>query len=136
MIRVVIDTNVLVSAIWNSKGIPARVVDAIYAGTLEPVLSESILREYREVLLCKKFSFPADVVNQMLHYFKLFLLPLPPEQVPYRCSDPEDSKFLAAAIAGGASYLVTGNRRHYPKKVAGIEIVTPREMISVLANKG
>jgi len=132
MIKVVVDTNVLISAIWNPAGTPAVIMEAVYSGTLEPVVSEQILQEYANVLMYKKFSFPKYVVNQMLNYFKTFLLPLPPENIFLKCSDPDDTKFLAAAIAGEASYLITGNRKHFPKKVTNLKIVTPREMLNLL----
>ena len=60
MIKVVIDTNVLVSAVWNSMGLPAKIIEAVYAGTLEPIISEQILQEYATVLKYKKFSFPQN----------------------------------------------------------------------------
>lgn len=133
MIKVVVDTNLLVSAIWNSEGAPAEIIEEVYSGTLEPVISEQILQEYVAVLNYKKFSFPQIVVNQMLNYFRTFLLPLPPENISLKCSDPDDTKFLAAAIAGGASRLITGNRKHFPVKVANLKIVSPREMINIIA---
>ena len=103
MIKVVVDTNVLVSAIWNPMGSPAKVIEAVYAGTLEPIISEQILQEYSAVLKYKKFNFPPSIVNQMLNYFRVFLLPLPPEDISIKCSDPTDTKFLSDAIAGNAS---------------------------------
>ena len=133
MIKVVVDTNVLVSAIWNPSGPPAEIIEAIYSGTLEPIISEQILMEYATVLNYKKFSFQKILVNQMLNYFRTFLLPLPPKNISVKCSDPDDTKFLAAAIAGSASYLITGNRKHFPAKVANLKIVIPREMINIIA---
>ena len=132
MIKVVIDTNVLVSAIWNPRGTPAKIIEGVYAGTFEPVVSEQILQEYSTVLKYKKFRFPPSIVNQMLNYFRTFLLPLPPEDTSIKCSDPDDTKFLSAAIAGNASYIITGNRKHFPRKVPGLSINNPHETLNII----
>ncbi len=132
MIKVVIDTNVLVSAIWNPMGSPAKIIEAVYAGTLEPIISEQILQEYSTVLKYKEFNFQPNIVNQMLNYFRVFLLPLPPENTSIKCNDPDNTKFLSAAIAGNASYIITGNRKHFPRKVPELTINNPQEMLNIL----
>ena len=48
-------------------------------------------------------------------------------------SDPEDNKFLECAQAAGAEYLVTGNKRHFPKTWRKTKVVNSRELIKVIA---
>lgn len=126
-VRAVLDTNVLVSGLLSAKGPSSRLVDLILAGVIEPVLSAEILEEYRRVLSRKELGLPPARVGALLEFLDEFALPLPvpPEDV---CPDPEDAKFLAAAIEGGAQWLVTGNTRHYPDSpYRGVVILTPAE---------
>ena len=136
MMRVVIDTNVLVSAIINPDGMPAQVLDHVFAGECEPVLSAAILDEYTRVLQHARLRLPAHLVERMLHYFRRFALPVPAAHPAYHCSDADDTKFLAAALAGNASVLITGNKRHFPTHVPRLRILTPAEFIASRAVHG
>ena len=130
MMRVVVDTNVLVSAIINPVGVPAQVLDQVFAGACEPLVSDAILAEYTRVLQHPRLRLPQHLVERMLQYFRRFSLPVPAAQPPYRCSDADDTKFLAAALAGDAAVLSTGNTRHFPKQVPGLRILTPAEFMA------
>lgn len=63
---VVIDTNVLVSAMLKRNTPPDKVIRHIFEGNIIPLLNEEILNEYREVLNRPKFSFPGNAVKDML----------------------------------------------------------------------
>jgi putative PIN family toxin of toxin-antitoxin system len=132
MIKVVIDTNVLVSAVLNPNGIPAKIMETVYSGEFEPIVTDGILEEYHCVLNYKKFGFSQKIVIQMLNFFKQFLLPLPPANLSVKCIDPDDTKFLAAAVTGEAKFLITGNRKHFPQKITDLVIITPREMFDLM----
>jgi len=125
----VLDTNVLVSALWSPQGSPAQVVTAAYAGSFDPVVSEDIMDEYFRVLTSRELSLPVPAVREMLAWFRQFLLPLPPPLAPHRCHDPGDQKLLDAALAAQAALLVTGNRRHFPAHVPHVAIVSPAEAL-------
>ena len=129
MIRAVIDTNVLVSAILNPMGTPAQVINALYAGAFVPVVSEDILREYERVLTCKDLLLEKETVHIMLHYFRQYCLPLPPMPVQYSSPDPDDIKFVAAALSGNAAYVITCNKRHFPTRIQKLSLVSPREFM-------
>ena len=62
----VIDTNVLVSAMLKWDSVPGLVLKHVFGGNLIPVFNEEIMDEYREVLLRKKFHFPAEAVYTVL----------------------------------------------------------------------
>lgn len=125
--KVVLDTNVLVSGLLSAKGPPSRLVDLVLAGVIEPVLSAEILEEYRRVLSRKELGLSPARVGALLEFLDEFVLPLPVSTEDV-CPDPEDAKFLAAAIEGGARWLVTGNIRHYPDSpYHGVVILTPAE---------
>ena len=135
MIKIVIDTNVIISAVLNPNGIPAKIMEHVFSGEFEPIITHAIIDEYSSVLNYKKFGFSEKVVLQMLNFFNQFLLALPPATLSVKCADPDDIKFLAAAIAGKANFLITGNRKHFPKKISNLIIITPRDMLELIKKK-
>jgi putative PIN family toxin of toxin-antitoxin system len=135
VIRVVIDTNVLVSALISPSGNEALVVLAIAHGLIKPCFSAEIIKEYVEVLARPKFSFPPDEIESLLQLFRdrgdevassvraFDVLP-----------DPGDAKFLVCAQQAGVDLLVTGNRRHFPRKACkGFEVVNSVELLYRIA---
>ena len=64
--KVVLDTNVIVSALLNPEGAPAAVVDLILAGGLEVAFDDRVIEEYREVLLRPRFGFDPAVVEKVV----------------------------------------------------------------------
>jgi len=116
VIRAVIDTNVLVSAMISSAGNEALLILAIHQGMLTPCCSEEILQEYNDVLLRPKFAFPTNEVDALLDLLRHRGDILDPAPVPGTSPDPGDDKFIACALAGRVDFLVTGNKRHFPQQ--------------------
>jgi uncharacterized protein len=129
-VRVVIDTNVLVSGVFFG-GVPGRLLEAWRDGKLTLVVSPAILDEYHRVgvelaqrhegVSLEPFLALLAVRGQVVDADSL------PEPV---CSDPDDDKFLACAVAGGASLVVSGDRAL--KEVSGwqgVEVIGPREFL-------
>lgn len=130
MIRVVIDTNVLVSAMIASHGNEAVVVIAVSQGFLTPLLSREIVTEYREVLLRPKFSFADAEVTALLELLDRNGQFVRNSSIGRVSPDPDDDKFIACARAGKAEFLVTGNKRHFPEgQLPGVRIVSAGELI-------
>ena len=69
---VVIDTNILVSALWSRNGAPARVVSMVLTGDIVPCYDYRFLCEYREVLQRPKFGFSKSEINSMLDWFEAY----------------------------------------------------------------
>ena len=125
--RIVLDTNVLVSALLSPHGPPARLLDLILAGKVRLLVDDRILDEYREVLLRPRFGFDPDDVATLLSFFETAaerVLAGPP---PLVLSDPDDLPFAETAVAGNADALVTGNPRHFPgsRLPRGLRVATP-----------
>jgi putative PIN family toxin of toxin-antitoxin system len=129
-LRIVVDTNVLMSGLFFG-GWPYRVLEAWRDGRVEIVISVAIFEEYREVgqRLALRFSGvdPGPFLD-LLSVEGLFVeapdLPAPV------CSDHADDKFLACALAGGAKFIVSGDRAL--QRISGyrqIEIVSPRRFV-------
>ncbi len=126
--RVVLDTNVLMSGIFFA-GPPARILAAWAEGELDLLASVDILAEYRRIVdrLSKKYpSVEVDSVLDLVIRESRIVEPVP---IPAdACSDKDDLKFLACALGGGAACVVSGDRALLRASgYEGIEVMTPRE---------
>lgn len=130
-VRAVIDTNILVSALLTPGGVPAQLIAAMRSQTLTPVVSESILAEYAEVLSRPKFGFAKNRVVSLLEDMKGLALFLKPQPIPLQdLPDPDDAPFIAAALTAGC-VIITGNSKHFPPKT-GVETLSPTEALTRL----
>ena len=126
--NIVLDTNVLVSALLSPYGPPARILDLTLLGKLIPLYDDRILHEYRQVLLRERFGFALQAVEAVLQYVelagtKVIAAPLARRQA---APDPEDLMFLEVALVGRADALITGNVHHFPSAIRqGIRVVEP-----------
>ena len=130
--RVVLDTNVIVSALINPEGTPAAVVALVVAGEVRPLLDPRLLAEYREVLSRPRFGFDPDaveaVVAALVDVGEIVEAPALAIQLP----DPDDLAFLEVAVAGGADAIVTGNTRDFPAASCPVPILTPAALLERL----
>ena len=110
----VLDTNVLVSALLRPDGPPGRVLDLFLSKRCGIAYDDRILREYREVLPRPKFGFTPSLVEALLEVIDAEGLGVAAPPVPVELPDPDDQAFLEVAVAIRADALVTGNLRHYP----------------------
>ena len=110
--KVVIDTNVLISGLYFG-GVPARVVTAWTAGRVLLVVSPDILHEYRRVglELAKGRAPLIETLDALLAIVAVHatVVNAPPLATAVS-ADPDDDKFLAAAVASGAAMIVSGDR--------------------------
>src|SRR5579864_2115172 len=113
-LRLVLDTNVIISAALNPDGLPRTAFLLAITKPARLYVSQTILAEYREVLSRPELAIRKGVRRQFLQLIANrahVVRRLPRIQA---ARDPEDDKFLECADAGRADYLVTGNRRHFP----------------------
>lgn len=110
---VVVDTNILVSALWSRNGAPARVLSMIIGGGIIPCYDYRILSEYRDVLKRPKFKFSDGEINALLDWIvdKGNSVIAKPLKVDF--TDKADKKFYEVAKFCGAK-LITGNIKHFP----------------------
>ena len=131
----VIDTNVLVSALLKWDSVPGNVLQFTITGVVTPVLNEDILREYREVLLRKKFHFPESVVDAILDNLAAQAVFVNEEKLDVNLPDPKDVVFYEVVMEerkNQDAFLVTGNLKHFPVERF---IVTPRQFLDILLGK-
>jgi putative PIN family toxin of toxin-antitoxin system len=124
--RVVIDTNVIVSALMNVNGIPAKILSQVLNGNMKVLYDNRILFEYMDVLTRKKFSFDAWTVNDLINYIKYDGEFINAGHLNVKFQDESDKKFYEVYKSGEADYLITGNIKHFPDDDT---IVTPRKII-------
>jgi len=114
VIRAVIDTNVLVSALLSPEGNAALIVQAVKAELISIFLTDEIVSEYDDVLKRPKFGFEPDVTSGLLDMIHMQASIVQPDRSAAVSPDPGDTKFLQCALAARADAIITGNQRHYP----------------------
>ena len=113
MIRVVLDTNIVVSANLRAGGLPEAVFNLAIDGVIQLCLSEQVLAEYEEVLSRTRLRIPPKKVATALARIREKGLMVTPVAVDAAAcpDDPDDLIFLECVEAAAAEYLVTGNRK-------------------------
>jgi uncharacterized protein len=129
-VRIVLDTNVLVSALLNPQGAPAAVLELVVAGALVPVFDDRILDEYREVLSRPRFGFEAAAVATFLQGIESGER-VEAAPIDLDLPDPDDAPFVEVAVAANVNALVTGNRRHFPP-TCGATVLSPKQLLQLL----
>lgn len=128
--RVVLDTNVLISAIFFS-GPPSRILNAWVDEKFDLMVSTEILQEYREVADRLGAKFPGVELGPVFDRIALHaLLVLPVKLHDDACTDRDDIKFLECALGSRADCVVSGDRALLRSSgYAGVEVVTPSEFV-------
>ena len=133
--KLVLDTVVLVRALIQPGGKPGQLVHQ-WRGSFAWIVSPEIAAEYREVTsrprLVRKFTTfrSRAIVADLLSH----AISVTPVSVPAVCRDPGDDKFLAAALAGEANYIVSEDLDLLTMgEFEGIQIVDTRRMIELLS---
>ncbi len=133
MVYAVIDTNVFVSALLTKTEDAAtvQVFKAIADGRITPLYHKDILMEYQEVLSRPKFHFSSSVIKAVLDRIIECGVEVFPKPTGEILIDVDDLVFYEVAMEkrDDDSYLVTGNKKHYPVRDF---IVTPAEMMKIL----
>ena len=128
--RIVLDTNVVVSGLLNPDGSPGRVVDLFLAGEVVLIVDDRILAEYRAVLRRPKFGFAEADVSDFLDLVEAAAERVTAPPVALALPDEADRPFIEVAIASGADSIVTGNARHFRSLgVSGPVIGTPADFL-------
>jgi uncharacterized protein len=132
-LRLVVDTNIVVSAALKPDGLQRTVLLLAMTKPARWYVSDAILSEYREVLWRPELRIRKGLRRQLLQLIRNHSLLLIPPRLLRVTKDPDDDKFLECADAARADYLVTGNQQHFPKFWKKTKVITSREFISVVA---
>jgi putative PIN family toxin of toxin-antitoxin system len=132
-LRLVIDTNILVSAALKPDGLQRTVLVLAMTRPARLYVTKAILAEYREVLSRPEFKIRRGLQLQLLQLIKNRSHLANPAGALQVAKDPDDNKFLECADAARVDYVITGNQRHFPKFWKKTKVITSREFISIVA---
>ncbi|HXV59245.1 MAG TPA: putative toxin-antitoxin system toxin component, PIN family [Vicinamibacteria bacterium] len=128
--RVVLDTNMLVSGLITPYGPPSQIVRMIASGALTLCHDQRILTEYREVLLRPKFPFEPEAVGALLEQIEAVGEVVASDPLPAPLPDADDHPFLEVALSAQADALITGNLKHYPSEARrGMLVLSPADFL-------
>lgn len=130
--RIVLDTNVVVSGLLKPVGPPGAILNSVLQMDLTVLFDDRILSEYRAVLTRPACGFDAADVSALLEFISYEGEYVTPGPVAAKIKDPGDVRFYEVAVAGRAEYLVTGNRKHFPDSHM---VISPAEFVEVLRSK-
>ncbi len=135
--RVILDTNILLSALLSSSGTPAKLLDAWERKRFTLVACDELVAELREVTGRPFFHArlkpsTVELLAAGIPDFSVFCLDLPPDRLG---PDPKDSYLLALADVSQAQFLVTGDKQLLSLKAyKSTRLITPAAMIEILAS--
>ncbi len=132
-LRLVIDTNVVVSAALKPEGLQRTIVLLAMTKPVRWYVSEAIGAEYTLVLARPELKIRRSLRQQLLQLIKNHTHVVAPSRLAQTTSDPADNIFVECADAARADYLVTGNQRHFPKFWKNTKIISSTEFLSVIA---
>lgn len=131
--KIVLDTNVLVSGILSPNGSPAAVLRALLTERVRLCFDERIVSEYRDVLTRTKFSFDRELVDELISFLESAGSPTLAAPLAVTLPDPWDQMFIEVAVSSQADFLVTGNLKHFPDEArVEVKVVSPRAFLDAL----
>ncbi|MDR2444773.1 MAG: putative toxin-antitoxin system toxin component, PIN family [Spirochaetaceae bacterium] len=133
--KVVIDTNVIVSALMNTNGTPAKILSLILNGKVKILYGKvkilydnRIIFEYIDVLSREDFGFDIEIISDIIDYIMTEGEYVNSEYMNIEFIDEADKKFYEVHKSGEAQYLITGNIKHFPKENA---IIIPKSFLEI-----
>ncbi|MBF0414127.1 MAG: putative toxin-antitoxin system toxin component, PIN family [Desulfamplus sp.] len=134
--RIVIDTNVFISALRSKRGASYKLLSMIDSGNFETAISVPLILEYEDVAKRQTHTLglsPADI-DDILDYIcqignkrEIFYLWRP------ILKDPKDDMVLELAVESESDYILTYNKKDFLQSISfGIEILTPKEFLEIL----
>jgi uncharacterized protein len=142
-LRVLLDNNIYISALWTPGGNADRVVTAAREGRITNVTSEPLLAELADVASRRKFrkkGLSEETVAEFLALLRQISAVIPIQGTLRVCEDPDDDAVIETAILGSVMMVVTGDLLHLVRPMAihaelhkwGIRIVTLANLVEVL----
>lgn len=133
---VVFDTNILISAVLSQRSSPYRCLELAKQGRVQSVTCQEILEEFEEKLQ-SKFAYSSELaqakVQEILNYSQLVTIT---NTLDSGITDPDDNMILECAVVGGATHIVTGDKRHLLPlgNYQGISIVSAADFLTFVSS--
>ena len=135
-VKVVIDTNVLVSAVISKDSSPADVVRLAILGEIENYTSEDTLAEVERILNSEKVlqRIRREHKDDIIRIYRLISIKVSPKiRVNVIERDPSDNKFLEAALEAKADFIITGDHHLLElREFRGVKILSPSDFLKLL----
>ena len=135
MIRVVVDTNILVSALLQPESPPAAALMLALSGEVQLCVSDAVFAEYDEVIRRPHLKRSPDIIENTLQSVRRLGHWVKPGVRVAACVDPDDNIFLECAEAARADYLVTGNQRQIPDRWKKTKVIGARELVELVIER-
>ena len=131
MLKAVLDTNIIISGL-SFSGSPAHVLELAAKGVIQNVISQDILDEVQGVVV-HKFSWEKERVREAIEWLRLVSENVRPQEKVSAVSHDPDNRIIECAIAGNATLIVSGDKKHLqpPREYRGILIVGPNEFLNI-----
>lgn len=130
--RIVLDTNVLISGILNPDGNPGKILGLLINEQIRLVTDSRVSDEYHRVLKRPRFRLTDSEVSVLTDFIDSVSDEVVTGPSTLTANDPDDQKFLEVAQTAQADYLVTGNLADFPvSEATGFSIVSPADFIRV-----
>ena len=112
--NVVLDTNVIISALLSSKGAPAQIIQRWEAGEFLVVTSQTLVTELKQTLayprVRKYLKLSSDDIEKFIEHLNVVAIVVTPQSMLKVVEqDPDDDRVIECAVAGKASYIVSGD---------------------------
>lgn len=139
--RVVVDTNVVISAFLKANSLPAQILNLLRDGKIEIITSPAIIAEVERVLQYPKlrnhYSYTEADIEALLTVLRVDTTLVEPEfTLDVVQEDESDNRFLEAAVTGKASCVITGdNHLLQHQSYSGIQIITPVTFLQMMSAK-
>src|ERR1700692_2792481 len=133
LLRLVLDTNVLVSAALKRQSLQRTIFKLALSKPVRFYVSQAIVDEYETVLSRQELGIRKGERLQLMQLIKNHCHFVVPTYRLHVSRDPDDNKFLECAEAAHADYLITGNRKHFPSTWKQTRIITAREFLTLVA---
>jgi putative PIN family toxin of toxin-antitoxin system len=129
--RVVIDTNVLVSALLFGRD-PGELITLWKENRIQPLSSKEIMGEYLRVLAYPKFRLTEEEIeylfsHEVLPYFEVITVQ---SGQPFVIENPSDDKFIWCALEGGAEAIISSDQHLLSLRSCPVPILSPSEFLS------
>ncbi len=132
-LRLVLDTNIIVSAILKPEGLQRTVFLLSITKPARLYVTSSILEEYKYVLRRRELGIRSGLRLQFLELLKKNARMVSPLTRLEVASDPDDNKFVECADVAWADYLITGNQRHFPPYWKKTKVISSREFVTLVS---
>jgi putative PIN family toxin of toxin-antitoxin system len=133
IMRVVIDTNVLVSALLF-KGVPGELIECWQQGQILAFASRDIIDEFIRVLSYPKFQLTENEIKFLLHQEILpwFEIVSVKKRKRFVIGDPDDDKFVWCALAGNADYIISGDEHLLNLDPSPVPVLSPVRFLEII----